>query len=467
MSTPAEPFRASPIPQPTSLPLLGNLPQIMAGESPFAVFHALAERYGPIYALDIAGVRRIIVSDPDLATEVADDRRFKKEVPPGLVVARAIVGDGLFTSDSDDPVWGHAHRILMPAFRRDAMQRYIPDMMDSIDGLARAWAGRPPGAAIDVARDMTRLTLDIISRTGFSARFNAFDREEPEPFLAAMYAAMSHAMTLGARPPLVRRLMRRERMELEAAARVLHLEVDRIIAARRADPALLERQRDLLSLMLLAADPETGARLSDENVRFQVLTFLIAGHDTTASTMSWALRFLISHPDVLAAARAEADEVLGGEEEIDFKHALKLRYMVQVLNETLRLAPPAPAFARQALAPTVIGGRYEIPMGDTVVLLLKPLHRNRQIWGEDADAFNPDRFGPTAPAHPRGAYLPFGTGERACLGRQFAITEATLAVASLIRRFDLVEHASSKPTIKLGLTSRLEGLMVQATPRRA
>jgi unspecific monooxygenase len=228
----------------------------------------------------------------------------------------------------------------------------------------------------------------------------------------------------------------------------LNRTVDSVVAARGGPGG----EGDLLDRMLATAHPETGERLTPENIRRQVITFLIAGHETTSGALSFALHYLARHPDVAARARAEVDRVWGGAPRPGYDQVAKLRYVRRVLDESLRLWPTAPAFAREARRETVLGGVHPMRQGAWALVLTAMLHRDPDVWGADAEGFDPDRFDAKAvrgrPAH---TFKPFGTGARACIGRQFALHEATLVLGLLLRRYEL----RADPAYRLRVAERL------------
>ncbi|TMR94551.1 bifunctional cytochrome P450/NADPH--P450 reductase [Nonomuraea basaltis] len=452
------------IPAPQGLPIVGNTLQIPS-HSPVEHFVEVAARYQEegIFRLEIAGRRVVLVFDPDLVAEVCDESRFVKRIRPPLAIVRDFAGDGLFTAEPDEPVWGQAHRILMPAFSQRSMKAYYPQFLEVAEQLVESWAGRQ-GEDLPVADDMTRLTLDTISLTGFGYRFNSFDSPELHPFLQAMGGALTEAMLRNQQLPFVTKLKRGREETYRRDIATMQSLVDDVIMQRRADGG--GGAKDLLGLMLEAADPQTGGRLSDENIRNQVLTFLIAGHETTSGLLSFALYNLLREPHTLARAYDEVDRLLPGDEPPTYEAVMKLDVIARILEESLRVWSPIPAFSVTSLEDTTIGG-YPIPKDQGVVVLLPVLHRHPKAWDRPAD-FDIDRWLPEhKQAHHPGAYKPFGNGERACIGRQFALTEAKLALAMILRRFALSDPNVYRMKIKQTLTLKPDGFTLRVRERRA
>ncbi|MEO3867806.1 cytochrome P450 [Nonomuraea sp. B12E4] len=451
------------IPAPQGLPIVGNTLQIPS-HSPVEHFVRVAADYEEgIYRLDIAGRSVVLVYDPDLVAEVCDETRFIKRINPPLSIVRDFGGDGLFTAELHEPVWGHAHRILMPAFSQRSMKAYYPQMLEVAERLIESWAGRQ-GEDLPVSDDMTRLTLDIISLTGFGYRFRSFESPELHPFLQAMGGALTHAMLRNQRLPFVNKLMRKSDEAYRRDIATMQALVDDVIKERRGGGGI--GAKDLLGLMLEASDPHTGARLSDENIRNQVLTFLIAGHETTSGLLAFALYNLLREPHTLARAYDEVDRLLPGDEPPSYETIMRLDVIPRVLEETLRFWSPIPIFAVSPVADTTLGG-YPVPEGEQIAVLLPTLHRNPKAW-ERPDEFDIDRWLPeNKAAHHPGAYKPFGNGERACIGRQFALTEARMALAMILQRFALSDQNAYRMKIKQTLTLKPEGFTLRVRERRA
>ncbi len=460
-----------PIPQPPRRPLIGNLLDIDR-RAPFQSLGRLARAYGPIFRMDLPGRSVVVLSGRDLVDEVCDERRFDKLIGAGLKKVRAFTGDGLFTAGTGEPNWRKAHQILLPNFGPGAMQGYLPLMVEIADELIAKWGRLNPDEAVDVADDMTRLTLDTIGLCGFDYRFHSFYRERPHPFVRAMIGALGEALLQSNRPaPLEAVQFAAHRRQARDIAHMNEL-VDRLVRERRADPAALATKRDLLNHMLTGSDGQTGERLDDLNIRHQIITFLIAGHETTSGLLSFAIYYLMKHPGAMARAREEVDRVLDPDPASPptLAQVRRLAYLGQVLKESLRLWPTAPAFSLMAREGTTLGGRYALQAGANLLVLLPMLHRDPSSWGADAEAFDPDRFAPDRERQlPPNAYKPFGNGRRACIGQQFAMQEATLVLGMVLRRFDLLDHADYRLRVKETLTIKPEGLTikVRARARRA
>ena len=443
----------SGLPHPAGrVPLVGDLAGI-SGDAPILGLFEQTRQLGPIFARRFFGTDTVIVSGADLVAELADDTRFAKQVGPALVRVRAIAGDGLFTAYNDEPNWQLAHDILLPAFSMQAMRGYHATMLTAARRLLNTWDRHVGGAAVDVPGDMTRLTLDTIGLAGFGFDFASFESAEPHPFVAALVRALAHAQAKGRELPWIGPVLSRGADERFAKdVELMNGIVDEVIAARKNSGST--STEDLLGLMLNATDPKTGGRLDDVNIRNQVITFLIAGHETTSGALSFALYYLVKNPAVLARAKAEVDAMWGDAADIEptFEQVGKLRYIRQILNESLRLWPTAAAFNREATVDTTLGGSFPIKKGQGVVVLTPMLHRD-PVWGDNVEAFDPERFSPEREkARPVHAYKPFGTGERACIGRQFALHEATLLLAMIIHRYRLLDTGNYELKIKQTLT---------------
>lgn len=460
------PIGIDELPGPRGLPLVGNLFDIDV-HAPFDSMTSFAREYGPIFRIALpGGGARIIVTGADLVDEICDDARFDKKVGGGLRnLGRGATSNGLFTAETSDPLWHRAHNILLSPFSLQSMHEYLPMMQDIADQLVDKWERLNPDDEVDVPADMTRLTLDTIALCGFGYRFNSFYRDTMHPFVAAMVRTLAEAQKRSAQLPIQQRLRVRAQRQAEEDDAFMNGLVDQLIRERRAQGAAGET-RDLLGRMINGVDAKTGEKLPDHNIRAQCITFLIAGHETTSGLLSFAIYFLMNNPDVVARARAEVDEVLGGSLAPSYEQVHRLAYITQILDETLRLWPTAPGFNRTPYEDTVIGGRYAIPAGTPLTVLSGMLHRDQRIWGPDAEEFNPDHFAPQRRASiPPNAYKPFGTGQRACIGRQFAMQEAVLVLAMLLQRFEFVDHLGYQLKTKTTLTVKPDDMRIRVRRR--
>ena len=420
-------------PSPPSLPVVGHLHHIIRQGLIGYLLHVGRDFPDGIFKLKFGSRVGLFVTDPDLVAELCDETRFRKMPGPGLRVVRRFAGDGLFTAFSEEENWGKAHRILLPAFSQRAMKGYFDMMLEVADQLVDKWSNLS-GADVLVADDMTRFTLDSIAVAGFAHRFNSFQSDELDPFLESLGRALGESLNMITRLPLQQRFAKRAEKQFAADIEAMNTLVDGIIAERRRHP---NDGKDLLNLMISAVDPETGETLDDVNIRYQVLTFLIAGHETTSGMLTFSLYHLLRNPHVLAQAYAEVDRVLPGDTRPDFAQNAQLVVIERILKEALRLWPTAPAMTVAPFEDETIGGKWHLRKDRPVNVFSPGLHRFPGAW-ENPEEFDIDRWLPENEAkhHPH-AYKPFGNGERACIGRQFAMVEAKLALAMILQKFAL------------------------------
>ncbi len=425
------------------LPFLGDVLSYDA-DAPSQSALNLAAQLGPIYELKAFGLR-YVVAGADLVTDLNDETRFCKHVGPEIAALRILGGDGLFTAYNDEPNWQKAHDLLMPAFSQAAMRRYHAVMLDAAGELTGHWdAQARTGGTVDVSADTTRVTLETIGRCAAGYSFGCFTSDIAHPFVEHMVAGLKSADHAGVlrNTWLPKFLARRAECKVQRHGTYMHALADDVIATRRAEG--FGHHDDLLEIML-ASDLELA------NVRYQLINFLVAGHETTSGGLSFALYYLSQHPEVYARARAEIEQVWGTQDYPEFEQIAKLRYVRRVFDEALRLQPTVPGYYRAAREDTVLAGVYPMSKGDWALVLTPMLHRGPR-WGPNPDEFDPDRFArDRVKARPANLYKPFGTGPRSCIGRQFALHEAVLMLGTLIRRYDLI----ADPAYRLQIAERL------------
>lgn len=453
----------STIPTPPSIPFLGHVASIER-EVPLRSFRLLSEQYGEIYELNILGRKLLVVSSAKLMSDVSDDKKFYKNMSGPLMQVRNAVGDGLFTAYGEEPNWGIAHRLLMPAFGTASIRDMFPDMLDLASQLVLKWERFGPKHRIDPAEDFTRLTLDTIALCAMSYRLNSFYRDSSHPFVQSMVDFLVECNLRANRPGLLTSVMVQTNAKYEEDIKTMTELADEIIAERRRNPT---DKKDLLNIMLYSKDPKTGQSLSDVNIRNNLLTFLIAGHETTSGLLTFALYYLIKNPEAMRKAHEEVDEVLG-DQQIQLTDIGKLKYIDAVLRETMRLSPTAPMRTVRPFEDITIGdGKYFVPKDYTVVINTIVAQRDPTVWGEDSNEFHPERMlDGKFEALPPNAWQPFGFGMRACIGRPFAWQEAIIALAVLLQKFDFVlDDPSYELELKQSLTIKPAHFYVHALPR--
>src|SRR6195256_1420763 len=462
----ASPNKLSPIPHPPTKPVVGNMLSLDA-TAPIQHMMRLAKELGPIYWLDMMGAPLVVVSGADLVDEISDEKRFDKSVRGSLRRVRAVGGDGLFTAHTNEPNWSKAHNILMTPFGNRAMQSYHPSMLDIAEQLVKKWERMNADDEIDVVHDTTALALDTVGLCGFDYRFNSFYREDYHPFVASLVRSLETIMlTRGL--PLEGLWLRNRNRDLAGDVAFMNKMVDDIVAERRKNAEASEAKKDMLSAMMTGVDRATGTQLDDVNIRYQINTFLIAGHETTSGMLSCAIYALLKHPEVLKKAYEEVDRVLGGDISVKptYQQVTQLTYITQILKEALRLWPPAPAYGVAPIKDEVIGGKYKLKKGTFVLVHVLALHRDPSVWGPNPDAFNPENFSREAEAaRPINAWKPFGNGQRACIGRGFAMHEAALAIGMILQRFKLIDHNRYQMVLKETLTIKPDGFKIKVRPR--
>jgi cytochrome P450 len=452
--------RALPHP-PFRVPLLGDVLGLNP-RTPFQSSLPQTKKLGPISARKMLGTEMVAVSGLDLVAEVHDETRFGKYVGHHLTPLREVIGDALITVETDNPNWKLAHDILKPAFSREAMQGYHSVMLQAIRDMLDHWDdAADAGRRVDVTQDTTRLALESIGRAGFGYSFGSFDRRRPHAFISAMNRMLKYASW--STFPLLTGLLR---PAIRRSGAVMGRIVDDVVAARR--DGVGTGTPDLLDLMLNSTHPTTGRRLDPVNIRQQVITFIVAGHETTSGALSFALYYLTQNPEVLTRAKAEVDSLWGmsNNPQPAYGDVAKLRYVRAVLDEALRLWPTAPGYLRVARKDTVLGGRYRIKRGQWVLVVLPLVQRDPQVWPEP-ERFDPDRFAPGQMKGRAHAYKPFGTGQRACIGRQFALHEAVLTLAMILHRYDLAADSDYQLKIAESITLKPRGFRLGLKKRAA
>jgi len=391
-------------------------------------FVSLFDEFGPLFRIPLPlGYELIMLAHPDAVEQVLRSRQENYQKGSVYDGARLLLGNGLVTSEG--ALWRRQRALANPAFRPAKLEQYLSTMRACTLDLIASWSPGVDPFPIDAQAEMTRLTLAIAGRTLFGLDLNTQSEHASRSFGAAL-AAIGRRGPANLQVPLWMPTpgnlrLRRSLRELDA----LVYDIIRLFRAGQSEAA----DRTLLDAYVNARDPESGEAMSDRQLRDEVVTLYLAGHETTASLLTWALYWLARRPDIAERVTAEIDAhaVSDQPSSDDLKG---LQYTSSFINEVLRLSPPAWTIARNAIAEDVILG-YRIPAGAIVMLSPYLAHRWSEIW-PDPLRFDPDRFAPAAVKgrHPF-AYFPFSLGPRICIGMQFSLLEARLVLALILRRF--------------------------------
>ena len=398
--------------------LIGNMP--LASHDPLAIFEKWAREYGDIFYYRALWIHVYFMNHPDLidAVLVRNYQNFLKDHV--IRKSRWFFGDGLLTNEGES--WLRQRRLAQPAFHRERIASYAKIMTGYAEEMLTTWRD---GEVRDVHQEMMQLTLKIVVR----ALFNVESKEVGD-ISTAMNVLMSNSVGIRLLlPPAARFLPTPGMIEFRRAVRRLDETVYRIIAERRKNEA---DAGDLLSMLMQARD-EDGSRMSDKQLRDEVMTFLLAGHETTALALSWSWHLLTQNSEAEAKLHEELDRVLAGRtpEVSDLRN---LTYAEGVVKESMRLYPPAWSLARTVVKDFDIAG-YRIPAGANVVMSTWIMHHDARYF-PDPYRFDPDRWlSEQSQKLPRFAYFPFGGGPRQCIGNSFAMMEATLLLATIAQKF--------------------------------
>ncbi len=411
-------------PGPPGLPVVGSV--FSALRDPLALFMSATREHGDIVGLRMLHLDYVLLTNPDAIRHVLVENPKNYEKSRNYAGLRVILGQGLVTSEGE--VWRRQRKLAQPAFHRERIASFVRAMSECTDDMLGRWRRENDGDVFDVHGEMMRLTFRVVGRALLSRDLDGDAK------------AIGHALTIGLRwandyaeslvpiplsvPTFKNLQLKREMQKFDA---LIHKMIDE---RRREGP-----KDDLLSMLLEARDEETGEPMSDSLLRDELITMVSAGHETTANALSFALYMLSKYPEWARRVREEADDVLG-DGPVGMDAVKKLVTAQMVIEETLRLFPPVWVFERRALAADRVG-EFEIPRDATVGIAPFALHRSPEIW-PNPEGFDPTRFTPQAKeARHKHAYIPFGGGPRTCIGNVFALTEATLVLAMIARKFRL------------------------------
>ena len=443
-------------PGPRGLPLLGSL--LAVRRDPTGVFLNAARRFGDVVYFKIGPRRGYLISNPQDVRHVLLDNARNYHKSPLYDKLRAVLGNGLLTSE--DAFWLRQRRIAQPSFHHQRIAVLAGVMAKAARETAERWktvvSEKGP---VDIDEEMMRLTRTVVLRTLLGGDLGPFAARVDDAWTVVNQHIGESFWSLG----FTDRLPTPKYRRFLAARAVLMGAVDHVISQRRSSPS---GSADLLSMLLSARDEETGEAMTDNQLRVEVMTFLLAGQETTSLALTWTWYLLSQHPEARHRLEEEIDSVLDGRPP-EYTDLVHLPYTRRVIDEAMRLYPPAWGFSRQALSDDQLGG-FHLPRGWLVFVLPYVLHRLPAFW-EHPDAFDPDRFSPERSAdRPKFVYLPFGAGPRQCIGNQFALIEAQLTVATLaqVYRLRLVPGHRVEPWPLITLRPRF-GMPMLIEPRQS
>lgn len=427
---------------PRGLPLIGSL--LSVRKDPLHFFREAQKKYGDVVLIKLGRFKVYLVSHPDGIKYVLSDnhRNYHKSLLYDRM--KPILGEGLLTSEGD--FWQKERKLAQPAFHQQKIGKMTAVMVEETLAMLEKWK-KPAitGLRINFEKEMMRLTSHIIVRTMFGNKLENTEAVEGAWNVVNEWIGSRHwALTewSGRIPTRYNLRFRRQICFLEEF-------LQKMVASHRQSGEVTD---DLLSMLLHVKDEETGEKMSDKQLRDEMMTIFIAGHETTSLALGWTCYLLAQNPPIFGKLREEIKAVLG-ERAPTFEDVPRLKYLKMVLEESMRLYPPAWGIGRLSLADDVING-YTIPKGALVFLLQYVTHRRSDLWN-NPDKFNPENFNATnVSQRHRFAYFPFGGGPRVCIGNSFAMTEAIIILAMISQKFSFEPVENILPEMEPLLTLR-------------
>jgi cytochrome P450 len=419
---------------------LNKLPELDKGHLIFGSIHLFAKdplKFLNDYQYQYDGIYRVkspkyleqivVVSKPDYVKHILQDNNKNYHKSYGYTIMKLLLGEGLLTSEGD--FWRRQRRLAQPAFHRDRLAAFVKIMTDAGNTLLQKWDSLPDGTTVNVSTSMMQVTVDIVCKAMFSS-----DVEDAVAVVNKEFNVANEKLIKRITSPIKIPLSIptpgniREKQSYKAIRGV----VEKIIDKRRQSA---EHYDDLLAMLMEAKDEDTGEMMSNEQILDEVVTIFLAGHETTAVALSWLFHCVEENAEVEAKLLAEAKTVLNGNiPQLDDLRSLE--YTRMVIDETMRLYPPAWVIGRQALDDDEIGG-YHIPKGVNTLIPVYAIHRDKRYWDEP-EKFIPERFSKEkAKSYHKFLYFPFGGGPRLCIGNNFALMEMQLIVPMILQRYQL------------------------------
>ena len=444
------------VPLTKGLPLVGSLPQLI--KNPFGYLKQAQETYGDIYNLNLGISKMLIVNHPrQMQYILVDNAQNYRKGGAMWDAIRAMLGNGLVVSEGS--FWMRQRRMMNPQFHRQRLAALNDLMVSAIKEALDTWEESANGSEFNVAPAFSELTMKVITRTLFGT---GLDQEEMDRVSKAMNYALTYIIQAIVLNSLPSWMPAPGKKEYEQSIKQIDETVYRIIADSRKDKG---ESNHFMAMLLDMVDDETGEGMTDEQLRDEVTTLFLAGYETTSIALSWAWDLLTHHPDVMDKLQAEVDAALG-DRLPTFADLMKLPYSRMIIQETLRIRPAAWQLPRTAVEDDEIDG-YQIPAGTTITGLIYMCHFHPAEW-DNPDVFDPERFrSEKSEKRHKFAYMPFGAGQRKCIGMDFALLEAQLALAMVAQRYKLTKATENMAEPQLSTTLRPKGGVIVKLEKRA
>ncbi|WP_373515688.1 cytochrome P450 [Persicitalea sp.] len=419
------------VPRHRGWPLVGSTYPFIS--DPLGFMLRLQEQHERLSVVSVLGRELNILQTAEDVKYVLQENNRNYHKSEAYKILATFLGNGLLTSEED--FWRRQRKLAQPAFYKQRLALMADMMVQETESLVEDWKAHDVTQPRDISKDMMRLTLNIVTKALFSTDVGDRISGISEALDGIMHFA-DQTLKSFIRLPLKYPTPRNKKF-LAAVDKVEEV-IYGIINGRRAEIKRNPEARydDLLDMLMRTEDEETGETMSDGQLRDEVTTIFMAGHETTANALSWAFYLLAKHPEIAQKSREESEAVFAKPATSTFEKARELRYTMQVVQEVLRLYPPAWVVSRRSLEEDQIGP-YAFPADSYMLISPYTLHRRPEYW-DAPEVFNPDRFSEeNSKNRPTYAYLPFGGGPRLCIGNNFALMEMQLALATLLRDFDV------------------------------
>ncbi|WP_128548206.1 cytochrome P450 [Larkinella soli] len=448
-----------PIPYLKGAPFVGSTFDFI--RDPLNFLLRLQRRYDRLVQFSVVGRLITLTLTPEDARHILQENNKNYLKSEAYQVLQMFLGNGLLNSEGD--FWRRQRRLAQPAFHRQRLALLVDGMNEDTSALLKRWRQNDPTRPVDVTEEMMKLALAIVTRSLFSSDVSRYLDNVSRSITVIIETAYKELFNFF---PFTRNLPTPRTIRYRRAVEKIEAIIYEIIDRRRNERRTGQYD-DLLEMLMEARDEDTGEQMTDKQLRDEVTTIFMAGHETTANALSWALYLLADHPEVVRKMREEIDRVLGPDGLPTVETLRELTYVMQVIQETMRLYPPAWIFSRQPLR-TDQFGEYRIVMPGARAVLICPylLHRDPKYWAAP-DRFDPDHFRPErVRERPTYAYLPFGGGPRMCIGNNFALMEMQIVLALLVRSFDFQRVGRKEVEPEPGITLRPKGgIRLQIVPR--